>query len=46
MGEQIIIFVSITSNLQQTKKRLFSASLQHLADMFTSEIQMSAVKLL
>ena len=47
MGEQIIIFVPITSDLQQTKKGLFSANLQHLADMFTSEMQwVSAVELL
>ena len=35
MGEQTIIVVPITSVLQQTKKGLFSASLQHLADTFT-----------
>ena len=38
MGEQAIIFVPLTSILQQAKKRLFSAGLQHLADMFTSGI--------
>ena len=32
------MFVPITFVLQQTKKGLFSASLQHLLDTFTSEI--------
>ena len=47
MGEQTIIVVPMTSVLKQTKKGLFSASLQHLADTFTSEMQwVSAVELL
>ena len=45
MGEQTIIFVPITSVLQQTKRGLFFASLQHLADMFTSDI-LAPLKLL
>ena len=44
MKEQAIIFVPLSVFLGQAKKGLFSASPQHLADMFTSEF-LATIKL-
>ena len=44
MEEQVIISVPLSLVSGQAKKGLFSASLRHLADMFTSEI-LATIKL-